>query len=254
MPWAPDRRCLWLGCTVRQRAPYCRTHVALTSRNHSGVARQRRGLGPEFERAKRLVIQRDAGRCQLRLRGCTAIATSADHVIPRSWGGSGHPTNLRASCGHCNSARGDGQADMHGTRSAVPGVTTGRGIESLAGERPARTAWQPRSRAAETHGTRWVDRGTRSRDGAQIQGRVSATTASAWQQWQTLAVTRGALAMQWVRSAHDRLRGWNRAHDSRGRDWLPPSSGGGHAGRLPRVPPVAIRLSPPHRHGGCGDS
>jgi HNH endonuclease len=105
--------------------------------------RQRRGLGAAFDRWKPLVIERDGARCRLRHPGCTIVATTADHIIPRSQGGRTTLENLRASCCHCNSARGDGR-NSEATRSSVTSVTraagqTGRGIESLARLAPART-------------------------------------------------------------------------------------------------------------------
>jgi len=153
MPWAPEQRCLARGCCRRQGEPYCRDHARLSPRNHHGVPRQARGLGVEFERAKRLVIERYGGRCQLRLAGCTVVATTADHIVPRSRGGTAHPSNLRASCTHCNSARGDRHTDTQVVQSSVTSVTrvtdeAGRGIGSLAGLAEARTAWQPHFRAA----------------------------------------------------------------------------------------------------------
>ena len=54
-------------------------------------------------------VLREQGRvCALRLEGCTLVATTADHVKPRST----HPhlqydpANGRPSCSHCNSSRG----------------------------------------------------------------------------------------------------------------------------------------------------
>lgn len=54
-------------------------------------------------------VLRNQGRvCALRLEGCTLIATTADHVKPRST----HPhlqydpSNGRPACSHCNSSRG----------------------------------------------------------------------------------------------------------------------------------------------------
>ena len=144
MAWAPVRRCGRPGCTRRQLGAYCSDHARLTSRNHRGVARQERGLDAEFERAKRFVIERDGGGCRLRLPGCTVIATTADHIIPRWRGGRTRLDNLRASCNHCNSARGDGRTDTQVEQSSVTSVTrvaaAGRGIESSATPAPARTA------------------------------------------------------------------------------------------------------------------
>ena len=108
MPWAPLRVCAEAGCRERQPAPRCATHARTSSRNHHGVSRQRRGLGAGWERLKARIIERDGATCQLRLPGCTVVATTADHFMPRSRGGPTAVSNLRASCVHCNSARGDG--------------------------------------------------------------------------------------------------------------------------------------------------
>ena len=175
MPWAPARLCLRPGCLRRQRGPYCAQDDRLSPRNHGGVPRQARGLHAAFERAKSLVIERDGERCQLGLPGCRVVASTADHILPRSRGGSADPSNLRASCGHCNSVRGAGQTNAQVGQSSVTSVTivtgvAGRGMESLPGPGPARTAWQPRSRAAET-----LEKiSTRPRDEA--SGRTSART------------------------------------------------------------------------------
>lgn len=104
--WAPLRTCHWPGCHRRQDALYCGLHSRFSSRNHHGIPRRARGLGPDYVLAKVIVIARDGGRCQLRLPGCTVVATSADHIVPRSRGGTNDLTNLRAACRHCNSARG----------------------------------------------------------------------------------------------------------------------------------------------------
>lgn len=52
------------------------------------------------------VLHRDGYRCQIRLPGCTTVATTADHVAPRETGGDGLD-NLRAACMGCNVRRGD---------------------------------------------------------------------------------------------------------------------------------------------------
>ncbi len=52
------------------------------------------------------ILNRDLRRCQLRLPGCTLIATCVDHVLPLAAGGTDHPSNLRASCDPCNRQKG----------------------------------------------------------------------------------------------------------------------------------------------------
>ena len=64
---------------------------------------QRPGLGRPWRRMKANVISRDGGICQLRYAGvCIETATTADHIVPRSQGGSDKADNLRASCVPCN--------------------------------------------------------------------------------------------------------------------------------------------------------
>ncbi|MFD8101933.1 AAA family ATPase [Nocardia fluminea] len=63
------------------------------------------------------VLERDGTLCVLQRPGCTHIATTADHIVPRSLGGD--PWDLengRPSCRPCNSSRGNGLA------GATPGV------------------------------------------------------------------------------------------------------------------------------------
>lgn len=52
------------------------------------------------------VLSRDGYRCQIRLDGCTTIATQADHIRPREVAGDGLD-NLRAACAWCNNSRGE---------------------------------------------------------------------------------------------------------------------------------------------------
>jgi 5-methylcytosine-specific restriction endonuclease McrA len=91
------RPCLGCGTpTSGDRCPACRPALR-------GTTAQR--FGPGWARISRLVIERDGHECQLRLPGCTLVAT-ADHVLPRSRGGTSDPENLRAACRSCNSRRG----------------------------------------------------------------------------------------------------------------------------------------------------
>lgn len=67
-----------------------------------------RGLGADWQKVRLLVLARDSWTCQVRWdERCEQIATTVDHIIPRAQGGGLDPRLLRASCKHCNSARGD---------------------------------------------------------------------------------------------------------------------------------------------------
>lgn len=59
---------------------------------------------------RRFVLERDRYRCQVPADDgelCGAWASCADHIVPKSRGGSDHPDNLRAACTPCNLRRGD---------------------------------------------------------------------------------------------------------------------------------------------------
>lgn len=52
------------------------------------------------------VLERDGYSCQVRLPGCTRLATTVDHIVPWRLGGDWwNRENLRAACSHCNSSR-----------------------------------------------------------------------------------------------------------------------------------------------------
>lgn len=56
----------------------------------------------------RYVLVRDSFDCRIRLRGCTKVATTGDHIVPLAQGGAKlDPLNVRAACLHCNSVRGN---------------------------------------------------------------------------------------------------------------------------------------------------
>lgn len=57
------------------------------------------------------VLVRDRYRCQIRGPRCTGKATTADHITPKSEGGTDDPSNLRAACVLCNSGRGAAPLD-----------------------------------------------------------------------------------------------------------------------------------------------
>jgi hypothetical protein len=105
MPAAPRRRCAHPGCRERQVAKRCPKHELVSPRNHGGVSRHARGLGAVHDRNRRAI--RLAGRpCELRLPGCTGIATSPEHRLPRSRGGTNDPANVGAACLRCQNVQG----------------------------------------------------------------------------------------------------------------------------------------------------
>ena len=58
-------------------------------------------------KVRRLVMARDAHRCQIRIPGvCSIDATEVDHIRPRAVGGTDDLDNLRAVCHRCHVSRG----------------------------------------------------------------------------------------------------------------------------------------------------
>lgn len=64
--------------------------------------------GKAWETARLQVLHRDGYQCQIKRDGCTHLATTADHINPAVEHGPAVPPldQLRAACGHCNSALG----------------------------------------------------------------------------------------------------------------------------------------------------
>jgi 5-methylcytosine-specific restriction protein A len=60
-----------------------------------------RHMPPGWPAIASAAIARAGGRCQ----DCGAPATDADHIRPRSQGGTDEPANLRALCAPCHASR-----------------------------------------------------------------------------------------------------------------------------------------------------
>jgi len=90
---------------------------ALMSRsNWPTESRHKRGYGAEWDKVRKLVLERDGHLCQCRhckAEGRTAIATEVDHIISRSiaqglgWSKARaeHPSNLQAINTHCHARK-----------------------------------------------------------------------------------------------------------------------------------------------------
>ncbi len=88
---------------------------------------------------RRGVLRRDGNRCAY----CGKSATTIDHVLPRSRGGSGTWENLVACCLRCNNVKGDRTpAEMSWSLRLTPG--TPRGPQwSVRGTERADPRWEP---------------------------------------------------------------------------------------------------------------
>lgn len=96
MPWAPLRRCSQPGCRSRQDATRCAAHARTSPRNHRGVQRQARGYDRQYEQNRAIVLA-EQPYCR-----CGRLATTANHIVPVSRGGTSVLSNLESSCGACN--------------------------------------------------------------------------------------------------------------------------------------------------------
>jgi 5-methylcytosine-specific restriction endonuclease McrA len=62
-----------------------------------------RAYGHSFQRVRPFVLARDNYECQIRLPGCTRVATVVDHIRPwQETGPTSDPSLLRAACRPCN--------------------------------------------------------------------------------------------------------------------------------------------------------
>jgi 5-methylcytosine-specific restriction endonuclease McrA len=58
-----------------------------------------------WQQLRKRVMIRDLYVCQIKLPGCTVLASVADHIVPREQGGTDLEDNLRAACARCHNAR-----------------------------------------------------------------------------------------------------------------------------------------------------
>lgn len=72
------------------------------------------GSTSRWRRLRAVVLLRDEGRCRMGLEGCTGVATTVDHVVPKVLGGQDVLSNLRAACSSCNTKAGAALASRRG--------------------------------------------------------------------------------------------------------------------------------------------
>ena len=88
---------------------------------------------------RKAVFARDGGRCAY----CDAVATSVDHVVPRSRGGSHTWDNVVSACGRCNHVKADrGIAELGWRLRRQPVAPTGTACRII-GARRLDPRWGP---------------------------------------------------------------------------------------------------------------
>lgn len=88
---------------------------------------------------RRAVFARDGGRCQY----CSAPATSLDHVVPRSRGGTHTWDNVVSACGRCNHVKADRGVAELGWRLRRPPVAPTGAAWRVVGARRLDPRWRP---------------------------------------------------------------------------------------------------------------
>lgn len=100
MPYRPKNPCRRPGCSAfAVRQGYCETHVVVHVREERPSPSER-GYGYEW-RQLRARFLRSHPYCEV----CGALATEADHIVPRRLGGADDESNLQALCKTCHSRK-----------------------------------------------------------------------------------------------------------------------------------------------------
>lgn len=67
--------------------------------------RRERGYGPEWDRLRKEILERDQHLCRCRTcreAGLVKVATEVDHIVPKAKGGTDEPSNLQAINRECH--------------------------------------------------------------------------------------------------------------------------------------------------------
>jgi 5-methylcytosine-specific restriction endonuclease McrA len=88
---------------------------------------------------RRAVFFRDGGRCQY----CSAPATSVDHVVPRSRGGTHSWDNVVSACARCNHVKADRAVSELGWRLRRPPEAPTGAAWRVVGARRLDPRWRP---------------------------------------------------------------------------------------------------------------
>jgi 5-methylcytosine-specific restriction endonuclease McrA len=78
-----------------------------TRRVHAATPMTTQRSQRPWSRIRNLILDHNTtGRCHINGPHCTTWATTVDHIIPITDGGTDHPANLRPACAACNQAGG----------------------------------------------------------------------------------------------------------------------------------------------------
>ncbi|WJY13617.1 HNH endonuclease signature motif containing protein [Pectobacteriaceae bacterium CE90] len=102
MPLATPRACRCRGCrkTTTHKSGYCEDHRSIGWQSYKpGMNRHRRGYGTGWETLRAQVLRRDNYLCvECKKNGIATRASTVDHVLPKSQGGTDAESNLQSLC------------------------------------------------------------------------------------------------------------------------------------------------------------
>lgn len=109
MPRRIQKPCRLKSCSTltRNKNGYCDEHASHASgwkrtQDKKGTPEER-GYGTEWKKLRKVILERDAGLCQVCFsRGMIKLAKEVDHIIPKSSGGNDDPSNLQSICKVCH--------------------------------------------------------------------------------------------------------------------------------------------------------
>lgn len=122
MPNAAPRPCAHPGCgqLVRDGSGRCAKHkgeAKKASNFTKRLSRHERGYGYAWEKLRLVIMQRDAGLCQVcKAEGRLKPGTIVDHMKPKAEGGSDDLGNLQVICKPCHMMKTAGESARGGER------------------------------------------------------------------------------------------------------------------------------------------
>lgn len=125
MPKRPQYPCRQIGCAVVVDKPgYCEQHAHKATgwlRDRMRGTRQQRGYGPDWDRLRVKILDRDGHLCQCdecQAEDRVLLATEVDHRVSKEDGGTNDPANLRAINKDCHKRKTQTEAQAGRRRAA----------------------------------------------------------------------------------------------------------------------------------------
>jgi len=110
MPTRAPRPCNHTGCPKVSNGRYCDDHKPLHKHNWQSDKvrgnRHQRGYGREWERRRKVVLNRDSYLCQpCEKQDKVSPANTVDHIVSKDNGGTDDYDNLQSICDACHAIK-----------------------------------------------------------------------------------------------------------------------------------------------------